>query len=106
MRGTPKTSPPASRKSRGPGELRRLRRLAAARGAQTLVRGRPPQPSPRPRDRRVGADAPGQSAVLRLLAGEEPAPEGALSTPTRLRIAVLRQDHFRFETTPIHDVVM
>ncbi|HEU4525399.1 MAG TPA: ABC-F family ATP-binding cassette domain-containing protein, partial [Gemmatimonadales bacterium] len=80
--------------------------LGKSFGAQTLFQGVTLQLNPGSRYGLVGANGSGKSTLLRILAGEEPASEGAVSVPKRLRVGVLRQDHFRFETTPILDVVM
>jgi ATPase subunit of ABC transporter with duplicated ATPase domains len=80
--------------------------LGKAFGAQTLFQGVTLQLNPGSRYGLVGANGSGKSTLLRILAGEEPASEGAVSIPKRRRVGVLRQDHFRYETTPILDVVM
>ncbi len=80
--------------------------LGKSFGAQTLFRGVTLQLNPGSRYGLVGANGSGKSTLLRILAGEEPAAEGAVSIPKRLRVGVLRQDHFRYETSPILDVVM
>ncbi len=54
----------------------------------------------------VGANGSGKSSLLRIIAGEEEATTGGVSIPRRARIGVLSQDHFRYESTPILDVVM
>jgi ATPase subunit of ABC transporter with duplicated ATPase domains len=54
----------------------------------------------------VGANGSGKSSLLRILAGEEEATTGLVSIPRKARVGVLRQDHFKYETTPILDVVM
>jgi len=54
----------------------------------------------------VGANGSGKSSLLRIIAGEEEASGGSISLPRKARVGVLRQDHFRYETTPILDVVM
>ncbi len=54
----------------------------------------------------VGANGAGKSTLLRILSGEESASAGEVQLPRRARIGVLEQDHFRFEDTPIIEVVM
>jgi len=80
--------------------------LAKAYGAQTLFTGVSLQFTPGNRYGLVGANGSGKSTLLRILSGEEPPSDGMLSIPKRARVGVLRQDHFRYETTPILDVVM
>jgi ATPase subunit of ABC transporter with duplicated ATPase domains len=80
--------------------------LAKAYGAQTLFTGVSLQFTPGNRYGLVGANGSGKSTLLRLLSGEEQPSDGTLSIPKRARLGVLRQDHFRYETTPILDVVM
>ena len=54
----------------------------------------------------VGANGSGKSSLLRILAGEEEPTMGSVSIPRRARLGVLRQDHFRYESVPIIEVVM
>ena len=54
----------------------------------------------------VGANGSGKSTFLRILAGQETAAEGETTLPRRCVVGVLEQDHFRYEDTPIIDVVM
>jgi len=75
-------------------------------GPQTLFEGVSIQFNPGNRYGLVGANGSGKSTFLRLLAGEEPPSQGTLSIPKRLRLGVLRQDHFEYEDTPILDVAM
>src|SRR5262245_25292877 len=48
----------------------------------------------------------GKSTFLKVLAGEELPSEGTLSMPKRLKLGVLKQDHFRYEHMPILEVAM
>ena len=80
--------------------------LGKSFGSQTLFSGASMQFNPESRYGLVGANGSGKSTFLKILAGEEQPSEGAVSIPKRLRVGVLRQDHYRFETTPILDVVM
>ena len=80
--------------------------LGKSYGPQTLFEGVSIQFNPGNRYGLVGANGSGKSTFLRVLAGEEPPSEGTVSLPKRLRLGVLRQDHFRFERQPILDVAM
>jgi len=80
--------------------------LGKSFGAQTLFSGVSLQLNPGNRYGLVGANGSGKSTLLRILSGEESASQGIVSIPKKVRIGVLRQDHFRFETTRILDVAM
>ena len=54
----------------------------------------------------VGANGSGKSTLLRILSGEEDSSAGEVSLPRNCRVGVLDQDHFRYETTRVLDVVM
>ena len=54
----------------------------------------------------VGANGSGKSTLLRIIAGQEEPSSGSVSIPRKARVSVLEQDHFRYEQTPILDVVM
>ena len=75
-------------------------------GTQTLFSGVSFQLTPGNRYGLVGANGSGKSTLLRMLSGEEPATEGTISIPKKLRLGVLSQDHFRYEEVPILDVVL
>jgi ATPase subunit of ABC transporter with duplicated ATPase domains len=80
--------------------------LAKSFGPQTLFRDVAFQLNPGQRYGLVGANGSGKSTLLRVLTGAEPPSEGTLAIPKRLRLGVLHQDHFQYETTPILDVVL
>ncbi len=80
--------------------------LAKTFGPQTLFEGVSFQLDPGNRYGLVGANGSGKSTFLRMLAGQEPASEGLISLPKRLRLGVLEQDHFRYEESLILHVVM
>ncbi len=80
--------------------------LSKSFGPQTLFRDVAFQLNPGQRYGLVGANGSGKSTLLRVLTGEEPASEGTVAIPKRLRIGVLGQDHFQYEETPILDVVL
>ena len=80
--------------------------LAKHFGPQTLFEGVSIQFNPGNRYGLVGANGSGKSTFLQILAGAEPPSEGLVSLPKRLRLGVLRQDHFAYEADPIVDVAM
>ena len=80
--------------------------LSKAFGSQTLFANVSFQLNAGGRYGLVGANGSGKSTLLRVLSGEEPPSEGEVSLPKRLRLGVLRQDHFQYETVPILDVAL
>lgn len=54
----------------------------------------------------IGANGSGKSTFLKLLSGELEPDFGQISYPPKLRMAVLRQDHFEFEDERLVDVVI
>jgi ATPase subunit of ABC transporter with duplicated ATPase domains len=80
--------------------------LGKSYGPQTLFEGVSIQFNPGNRYGLVGANGSGKSTLLRILAGEEPPSEGLVSMPKRLKLGVLKQDHFRYEHMPILEVAM
>jgi len=54
----------------------------------------------------VGANGSGKSTLLRIIAGDEHPSDGTLSIPRRMRVGVLRQDHFRYESDLIINVAL
>jgi ATPase subunit of ABC transporter with duplicated ATPase domains len=80
--------------------------LGKSFGPQTLFSGVSIQFNPGNRYGLVGANGSGKSTLLRILAGEEPASEGTVAMPKRLKLGVLKQDHFRYEQMPILEVAL
>jgi len=80
--------------------------LGKSFGHQTLFSGVSIQFNPGNRYGLVGANGSGKSTFLRILTGEEPASEGTVAIPKRLRLGVLRQDHFLHEEQAIIEVAM
>jgi len=80
--------------------------LSKSFGPQTLFDNVSFQLNPGNRYGLVGANGSGKSTFLRMLAGEEPASGGTLAIPKRLKLGVLRQDHFEYEHLPILEVAM
>ena len=54
----------------------------------------------------VGANGAGKSTLFNLITGEEETTSGEVSIPKAASVGWLRQDQFRYEETPIADVVM
>ncbi|MGK5090403.1 ATP-binding cassette domain-containing protein [Deltaproteobacteria bacterium TL4] len=54
----------------------------------------------------VGANGSGKTTILRLLIGEELPVSGEISIPQNLRLGTLKQDHFRYESSTVQDVVL
>ncbi|MCB1057321.1 MAG: ABC-F family ATP-binding cassette domain-containing protein [Acidobacteria bacterium] len=80
--------------------------LAKSFGHQTLFSGVSIQFNPGNRYGLVGANGSGKSTFLKVLTGEEQPSEGTLSMPKRIRLGVLRQDHFAHEHQEILEVAM
>ena len=80
--------------------------LGKSFGPQTLFEGVSLQLNPGCRYGLVGANGSGKSTFLRVLTGDEQPSAGTLNIPKRLKLGVLRQDHFRYEQMPIVEVAM
>jgi len=80
--------------------------LSKAHGARTLFADVSLQLAAEGKYGVVGANGSGKSSLLRIIAGEEEASSGSITIPRKARVGVLGQDHFRYESTPIIDVVM
>jgi ATPase subunit of ABC transporter with duplicated ATPase domains len=75
-------------------------------GPQTLFEGVSIQFNPGNCYGLVGANGSGKSTFLKILGGEEIASGGTVAMPKRLKLGVLKQDHFRYEHMPILEVAM
>ena len=73
---------------------------------QTLFEGVSLQFNPGGRYGVVGANGSGKSTLLEILSGREQPSQGEVSIPKRATLGVLEQDHFRYESERILDVVM
>ncbi|HEY4590829.1 MAG TPA: ATP-binding cassette domain-containing protein [Thermoanaerobaculia bacterium] len=80
--------------------------LGKSFGPQTLFEGVSIQFNPGNRYGLVGANGSGKSTFLRILAGDDIPSEGTIAMPKRLKLGVLKQDHFRYEHMPILEVAM
>ena len=54
----------------------------------------------------IGANGAGKSTFLKLLSGELEASKGSIDISPKLRMSVLRQDHFAFDEYSIMDIVI
>ncbi|MDF1677546.1 MAG: ABC-F family ATP-binding cassette domain-containing protein [Legionellaceae bacterium] len=54
----------------------------------------------------VGANGAGKSTFFRLLTGEEELTSGEVMIPKHASVGWLKQDQFRYEETPIRDIVL
>ncbi|HEX4953288.1 MAG TPA: ATP-binding cassette domain-containing protein [Thermoanaerobaculia bacterium] len=80
--------------------------LGKSFGPQTLFTGVSIQFNPGCRYGLVGANGSGKSTFLRILTGAEPPSEGTVAIPKRLKLGVLKQDHFQYEKNSILEVAM
>jgi ATPase subunit of ABC transporter with duplicated ATPase domains len=80
--------------------------LGKSFGPQTLFEGVSIQFNPGNRYGLVGANGSGKSTFLKVLAGDDIPSEGTIAMPKRLKLGVLKQDHFRYEHMPILEVAM
>ncbi len=80
--------------------------LAKSFGQQILFENVSFQLNPGNRYGLVGANGSGKSTFLKMLSGHEPVSDGVINLPKRLRLGVLEQDHFQYETFPVLNVVM
>jgi ATPase subunit of ABC transporter with duplicated ATPase domains len=54
----------------------------------------------------VGANGAGKSTLLAIMAGAQDSDQGSVEIPKKLKVGVLRQDHFAYETCRILDTVL
>ncbi len=75
-------------------------------GDQTLFEAVSIQFNPGERYGIVGANGCGKSTLIRILSQQDSPSEGEISMPKRIKLGVLKQDHFQYEEARILDVVM
>jgi ATPase subunit of ABC transporter with duplicated ATPase domains len=54
----------------------------------------------------IGANGAGKSTFIKILSGEMEASAGSVSIPARLRVSVLKQDHFEFDEFKVIETVL
>ncbi len=54
----------------------------------------------------VGANGAGKSTLLKVISGEQDSDQGKVEIPKKLRLGVLKQDHFAYEKDRLLDTVM
>ena len=54
----------------------------------------------------VGANGSGKSTLMKILIGEMEPESGEVFLPSDIKLGLLKQDQFRYENTPILDVVL
>ena len=54
----------------------------------------------------VGANGSGKSTLMKILIGEMEAESGEVFLPSDIKLGLLKQDQFKYENTPILDVVL
>jgi ATPase subunit of ABC transporter with duplicated ATPase domains len=81
-------------------------RLAKAYGGRTLFEDVSLQLNAGSRYGLVGANGSGKTTFLKIIAGDEPATDGAVAIPGRARVGVLRQDLFLDDAQIILDLAM
>jgi ATPase subunit of ABC transporter with duplicated ATPase domains len=81
-------------------------RLAKAYGGRTLFEDVSLQLNAGSRYGLVGANGSGKTTFLKVVAGDEPATDGAVAIPGRARVGVLRQDLFLDDAQIILDLAM
>jgi ATPase subunit of ABC transporter with duplicated ATPase domains len=83
-----------------------LSKLAKSFGGRTLFEGVSLQLNAGSRYGLVGANGSGKTTFLKVLAGDEPATDGAVAMPSNARVGVLRQDRFLEDDQIILDLAM
>jgi ATPase subunit of ABC transporter with duplicated ATPase domains len=80
--------------------------LAKRYGPKILFENVSMQFDPGKRYALVGANGAGKSTLLKVISGEEESDQGSVEIPPKLKIGVLRQDHYAYETCRILDTVL
>lgn len=80
--------------------------LGKSFGGRTLFEGVSLQLNAGSRYGLVGANGAGKTTLLKVLAGDEPATDGSVNIPARVRMSVLRQDRFLDDDAIILDLTM
>ncbi|MHC1747884.1 MAG: ABC-F family ATP-binding cassette domain-containing protein [Cellulosilyticaceae bacterium] len=54
----------------------------------------------------IGANGAGKSTFLRILSGEIDSSTGEIAIPSKMRMSVLKQDHFQYDECPVLETVI
>ena len=84
----------------------RVQNLGKSFGGRTLFEGVSLQLNPGSRYGLVGANGSGKTTFVKVVAGDEPASDGAVTLPNSARMGVLRQDHFLDDSRIIRELAM
>jgi ATPase subunit of ABC transporter with duplicated ATPase domains len=83
-----------------------LQNLTKRFGPKILFEGVSMQFDPGKRYGLTGANGAGKSTLLKMLAAEEDSDQGAISISEKLRVGVLKQNHFAYDKERLLDAVM
>src|ERR1700761_4444212 len=97
---------PATAKTPLPRPMIDITKLGKSYGARTLFEDVSLKLVPGARYGLVGANGSGKTTFLEIVAGDEPATEGAVTLGKEARVGVLRQDRFLRDKDLILDVAM
>lgn len=83
-----------------------LDKLTKRYGPKILFEGVSMRFDPSKRYCLVGANGAGKSTLLKVISGEEESDQGSVEIPKKLKVGVLKQDHYAYENTRILDAVI
>jgi ATPase subunit of ABC transporter with duplicated ATPase domains len=83
-----------------------LDRLTKRYGPKVLFEGVSMRFDPGKRYALVGANGAGKSTLLKVISGEEESDQGSVEIPKKLKVGVLKQDHYAYESVRIIDAVL
>jgi ATPase subunit of ABC transporter with duplicated ATPase domains len=83
-----------------------IQNLAVQYGRQELFQNATFQCRPGQRFGITGKNGAGKSSLLRIISGQEKPADGEVHLPQDAQVGMLSQDHFKYETWPVVDVVI